>query len=277
MKRRARITMTVRYIILTIASILVLFPILWMISTSLKDTPEVMSGGVNWIPKKLTFDAYKRIFTDYPFFSYYKSSILITFCTVSVGVLFAIFAGYGATRFQFKGKGAFLSFLLVTQMFPSIMTLIPFYKLLKILGLSNSYKGIILVYISHTIPFCSWMMKGYFESIPTSLDESAMIDGGKRLQILFQIVAPLALPGIASTAIYSFIQTWNEFMFASILLNSEKLKTLPVGIGQMNGFYRIQYNDMMAACFVASVPILIIYILLQRYFISSLVAGAVKE
>ena len=157
------------------------------------------------------------------------------------------------------------------------MLLIPFYKLLKTAGINDSYIGMILVYISHTIPFCTWMMKGYMESIPISLDESATIDGYSRLKILLRIVCPLAAPGIAATAIYSFIQTWNEFMFASVLINTERFKTLSVGIGQLNGFYRIQYNDLMAACFAACLPVLITYVILQKHFIASLVAGAVKE
>ena len=236
-----------------------------------------MSGKTSWIPEHLTLEAYFRIFRDYPFADYYKSSVLVTFATVLLGILFAILAGYGISRFRFPGRASYLTFLLVTQMFPSIMLLIPFYKLLKTAGISDSYIGMILVYISHTIPFCTWMMKGYMESIPLSLDESAMIDGYSRPKILLRIVCPLAMPGIAATAIYAFIQTWNEYMFASVLINTEIKKTLPIGIGQLNGYYRIQYNDLMAACFAASVPVLILYVFLQRHFIASLVAGAVKE
>lgn len=267
----------VKYFILITGSLLVLLPVLWMMSTSLKETPEIMSGQTSWIPKKLTLDAYFRIFSDYPFADYYKSTILITFVTVAFAISFAALAGYGISRFHFPGRASFLTFLLVTQMFPSIMLLIPFYKLLKTAGINDSYIGMILVYISHTIPFCTWMMKGYMESIPISLDESATIDGYSRLKILLRIVCPLAAPGIAATAIYSFIQTWNEFMFASVLINTERFKTLSVGIGQLNGFYRIQYNDLMAACFAACLPVLITYVILQKHFIASLVAGAVKE
>lgn len=266
-----------KYCTLVFASLLILLPVLWMISTSFKSTPEVMNGKVTWIPQDFTAEAYVRIFRDYPFADYYKSSILITSVTVAFAIVFAVLAGYGITRFRFRGHGAFLTFLLMTQMFPSIMLLIPFYKLMKTVGLNDTYTGMILVYVSHTIPFCTWMMKGYMESIPTSLDESAMIDGCDRISTMLRIICPLALPGIAATAIYAMIQSWNEFMFASILINRETLKTLPVGIGQLNGYYRIQYNDLMAACFTASLPILIIYVFMQKYFIAGLTAGAVKE
>ena len=277
MKRRAKINLTGKYVILTIASLLVLLPVLWMISTSLKNTPEIMNGKITWIPKNITFDAYLRLFKDYPFADYYKSTLIISATTVIIAMAFAILSGYGITRFRFPGKEAYLTFVLVTQMFPSIMLLIPFYKLMKTFHLNDTYTGMILVYVSHTIPFCTWLMKGYMESIPTSLDESAMIDGYSRFKILIKIICPLAMPGIAATAIYSLIQTWNEFMFASILINKETLKTLPVGIGQLNGYYRIQYNDLMAACIISSLPIVTIYVFMQKYFIAGLTAGAVKE
>jgi ABC-type glycerol-3-phosphate transport system permease component len=248
-----------------------------MLSTSLKSVQETMTAGVNFIPHKFDFSAYKRIFTDYPFADYYKSSIVVSLFTVTISVVFALFAGYGVTRFRFRGKGAFLTFLLMTHMFPSIMLLIPYYVVLRTFNIDNSHTGLILVYISHALPLCIWMMKGYMETIPKSLDESAMIDGYRRPQILFKIIVPLAMPGIASTAIYSFIQAWNEYMYVSVLINTEKLKTLPIGIGQLNGYYRIQYNDLMAACFVSSIPIMILYVIMQKYFINSLLAGAVKE
>jgi ABC-type glycerol-3-phosphate transport system permease component len=120
-------------------------------------------------------------------------------------------------------------------------------------------------------------MKGYMETIPLELDESAMIDGCPRLRILFQIIGPLALPGIAATAIYAFIQSWNEYMFTFVMVSTEMKKTLPVGIGQLNGFYRTEWNEMMAACFIAALPVIILFVFLQKYFIASLTAGAVKE
>ena len=277
MKRRAKINLAGKYLVLSVASLLILPPVLCMVTTSFKNTPEIMNGKITWIPQEITFEAYLRLFQDYPFADYYKSTLIISAATVLIAMAFAILSGYGITRFRFPGRGAYLTFVLVTQMFPSIMLLIPFYKLMKTFHLNDTYTGMILVYVSHTIPFCTWLMKGYMESIPTSLDESAMIDGYSRIRILIKIICPLAMPGIAATAIYSLIQTWNEFMFASILINKETLKTLPVGIGQLNGYYRIQYNDLMAACIISSLPVVVIYVFMQKYFIAGLTAGAVKE
>lgn len=269
--------MIIKYLFLILMSAMVLFPILWMLSTSVEPAQEILTGRPHWIPQHFTLEAYHNLFTLYPFKDYFISSLIVSVGATGIAVLFSLLASYGMTRFQFTGKGTFLTYLLVTQMFPSIMLLIPAYKILTTYHLSNTYIGLILMLTSLTVPFCSWLMKGYMESISLELDESAMIDGCPRLRILFQIVSPLALPGIAATAIYAFIQTWNEYMFTYILISSEYKKTLPVGIGQLNGYYRTEWNEMMAACFISALPVVIAFIFLQKYFIASLTAGAVKE
>jgi multiple sugar transport system permease protein len=265
------------YAILIIASLLVLIPVLWMLSTALKPTLEVMVTPPRWIPEHISFEAFSRIWKDYPFSTYFINSTYIVLVSTGVSLVFSALAGYGVSRFNFKGKGSFLTFLLVTQMFPSIMLLIPFYKVLKTLGLIDTHLGLIVVYISFAIPFCTWMMLGFFQGIPKELDEAANIDGCGKIRTFVQIILPLSLPGLAATAIYSLIVGWNEYMFAFILTTSETMKTLPVGIGQLNGFYKIVWNDLMAASIVSSLPLIILFLFLQKYFISSLTAGAVKQ
>lgn len=275
--KNKRCSVVFKYILLCLMSVMVLFPILWMLSTSLKPIDEVMTGTPHWIPKTFTLEAYKNLFRLYPFKDYFISSIIVSFGATAISVIAALFSAYGVTRYNFKGKSAFLTYLLVTQMFPSIMLLIPSYKILTSYHLSNTYTGLILMLTSFSVPFCSWLMKGYMESISLEIDESAMIDGCPRIRILFQIVCPLALPGIAATAIYAFIQTWNEYMFTYVLISTETKKTLPVGIGQLNGFYRTEWNEMMAACFISALPVVIAFMFLQKYFIASLTSGALKE
>jgi multiple sugar transport system permease protein len=267
----------VAYGILGIFSIIVLIPVLWMFSTSIKNDQEIFTVPPRWVPHVISWDSYSRIWTDYPFEHYFINSIIVVSCATVISIFFSSLAGYGASRFEFKGKGAFLTFLLVTQMFPSIMLLIPFYKIIQSLGLVNTYLGLILTYISFTIPFCSWMLMGYFQSIPKELDQAAAIDGCGKFRTFWQIILPLALPGVAATAIYSFIVGWNEYMFALVLTSSETMKTLPVGIGQLVGQYKIMWNDLMSASLVASIPLIIIFIFFQKYLISSLTAGAVKS
>ena len=180
------------------------------------------------------------------------------------------------SRFAFAGRGALLMFILITQMFPSVMLYVPYYKLLATWGLSNSHTGLILVYIASVIPFCTWMMYGFFNSISKELDEAAMIDGCGRLHTFFRIVMPLTLPGLISTTIYAFIQGWNEYMFAMIFTNSDALRTLPVAIGQMSKSYSVYWNDLMAASTLSSLPLLVLFLFLQKYFISNMTGGAVK-
>ena len=267
----------IKYLFLIIMSVWVLFPILWMLSTSLKTTVETLGGAPHWIPEKITLEAYKNLFVLYPFNNYFISSLIVTLSTTAIAVVFSLLASYGVTRYRFTGRNFFLTYLLVTQMFPSIMLLIPAYKILNSYGLADTYTGVILLLTSFTVPFCSWLMKGYMETIPLELDESALIDGCPRWKALFCIICPLALPGMAATAIYAFIQTWNEYMFTYILINTEYKKTLPVGIGQLNGFYRTEWNEMMAACFISAFPVILVFVFFQKYFIASLTSGAVKE
>ncbi len=265
------------YTVLIIMAVIVLIPILWMVSTSIKLESETITIPPQWIPDHPTLESYKRLWSEYPFAVYFKNSIIISFGAVILSVGFSCLAGYGVTRFRFRGKQSFLTFLLVTQMFPSIMMLIPYYKVLSTYNLKDTYLGMILVYISFTIPFCSWMMVGFFKTIPLELDEAAIIDGCSRWRAFRQIVLPMTLPGISSSAIYAFITAWNEYMFAQILINNPELKTVPLGIAELNGFYKILWNDMMAASVIASLPLIILFIFLQKYFISGLTAGAVKQ
>jgi ABC-type glycerol-3-phosphate transport system permease component len=266
------------YAVLICGILIVAIPILWMLSTALKTMTEITgSNEINIIPRKPTLMAFLSIWKDYPMTAWLKNSSLVVVFSTIVSIIFSTLAGYGVSRFQFRGRGTLLAFLLVTQMFPSIMMLIPYYKVLQTLGLINTLAGLMVVYISFTIPMLTWMMMGYFDSIPKELDEAALIDGCSRFRTFRQIILPLTLPGLISAAIYAFIQGWNEYMFSLILMTNDNLKTLPVGIGQMNGFYRIMWNDLMAASIVSSIPLLLIFLFLQKYFVSSLTAGAVKQ
>ena len=276
-KRRIFLQHFLSYTILLLVGLAVLTPVLWMLSTSLKNDTEIFTIPPRWIPMDVTVIAFQRIWTDYPFARYFFNSFFVVSVSTLISLAFSCLAGYGASRFHFRGKGMFLTFLLVTQMFPSIMLLIPFYKIIQTLGLINTHTALIMTYISFTIPFCSWMMMGYFQSIPKELDEAAAIDGSGRFRTFYQIVLPLALPGVAATAIYSFITGWNEYMFALVLTQSETMKTVPVGIGQLIGQYKVMWNDMMAASLVAIIPLIIIFLFFQRFLISSLTAGAVKS
>lgn len=276
-RRENTLTRALAYTLLAIGSIAVLVPVLWMLSTSLKNDTELLSTPPVWIPSQPTFDAFVRVWTDYPFLTYFGNSLLVVSVSTVVSVVFSSFAGYGMARFEFRGRGSFLTFLLMSQMFPSIMLLIPYYRIIQTAGLIDTHMALIVTYVSFQIPLCSWMMYGYFQGIPKELDEAASIDGLGRFRTFAQIVFPLALPGAVATAIYAFISGWNEYMFALVLTQSEDMKTLAVGIGQMAGQYRIQWSELMAASLYALIPVAIFFLFLQRHLVSGLAAGAVKS
>ncbi|MCI6699562.1 MAG: carbohydrate ABC transporter permease [Lachnospiraceae bacterium] len=265
------------YLICIIGALFVLVPVLWMVSTSLKTEIETFKIPPRWIPEQITIGSYKAMWTSYPFLYYFRNSLLVTLFAVLVSVLISCLTGYGVTRFKFKGKNSFLAFILMTQMFPSVMLLVPYYKVLNTYHLNNTLLGLSLVYVSFTVPFCSWMMVGYYRTIPTTLDEAAIIDGCSWWQAFYKITLPIVMPGVASSAIYAFITCWNEYMFANLLMADEHMKTVSVGIAQMNGYYKIMWNDLMASSVVASIPLVIAFLFLQKYFISGLTAGAVKQ
>jgi ABC-type glycerol-3-phosphate transport system permease component len=267
----------VSWTVVVIAVLVVVVPVFWMISTALKPETELFSAPPKLWPSVPDFSAFIRVFTDYPFLDYFRNSLVVVSASTLISIAFSTLSAYGLSRFQFRGKGSFLTFLLISQMFPSIMLLIPYYKIMQTFGLVNTQTALILTYVSFTIPFCSWMMYGYFKSIPRELDEAAAIDGAGRFSVFARVVLPLTIPGLVATAIYSFVTGWNEYIFALILTSSEDMKTVPIGIGQLIGQYKIMWNDLMAASLYAIIPLMIFFIFLQKYLISGLTAGGVKS
>jgi multiple sugar transport system permease protein len=272
-----KITNTASYIVLLLFSSLVIFPLLWIVSTSLKNEEDLFALPLQLIPENPTLQAFKQVWIDRPFLSYFRNSLFIVSVATFISVAFSVFAGYGLSRFQFRGRGAFMAFLLSSQLFPSIMLLIPFYKIYMTLGLINTHTALIITYVSFTVPFCTWIMRGYFNGISKDLDQAAQIDGAGRTRVFLAIILPLSWPGVAATSIYSFIAGWNEYIFALVLTQDEEMKTVPVGIGQLIGEYRIDWAQLMAASLYALIPLTIVFIFFNRYFVSGLSAGAVKE
>lgn len=265
------------YPLLILCSVIVLVPVMWMVVTSLKNETELFSDPPLLWPNHPTLAAFKSVFADYPFADYFKNSLIVVICATGISIAFSTFAAYGLSRFKFRGRVSFLAFLLLSQMFPSVMLIIPYFKVMRTLGLIDSNMGLIITYTSFTIPFCTWMMYGYFKSIPKDLDEAAALDGASHARTFFSVILPLSLPGIVATAVYAFITGWNEYIFALILTNSETQKTLPIGIGQLIGQYKIEWNELMAASIYSTIPLMIFFLFLQRFLISSLTAGAVKS
>ena len=223
-KRKVRLDVLC-YIVLILGSLFVILPILYMISTSFKSISEIQTAKVPTLfPKSFSLEGYKNIVGNYPFATYLKNSLLLTCLSTLISVAFSTLAGYGFSRFKFRGKGAAMFFILTTQMFPTVMLYVPYYKLLTMYRLNNTYAGLTLVFIASVIPFCSWMMYGYFNGISRELDEAAFIDGCGRFRTFFQIIAPLTLPGVISTTIYAFIYNWYEYMFTMLFTAADEMK-----------------------------------------------------
>ena len=273
-----RLVLLLGYVVLITGCLCVLLPLSWMVITSLKSMTDItLSKGLKLFPSGPTLENFANIWKEYPIATYIKNSIIAVGGSTIFGVICAALCGYGLSRYEFRGKALLLSFLLVTQMFPAVMKIIPYYKILVSLHLNNTRTGLLVVYASFGIPFCTWMMYGYFRSIPTGLDEAARVDGSSDFYTFYKIILPIALPGLVATVIYAFLQNWNEYMFASVLMSADEKKTITYAISTMADAYKIQWNYLMCAAMISSVPTLAVFTVMQKYLIAGMTAGAVKE
>ncbi len=269
-----------RNIVLTILSLWVAVPLYVVVSTSLKPLKDV-SGLFQWIPDELTASPYLDIWTTVPLAKYFQNSLIITVAATVCSVTVAVLAAYAVARLQFRGRRAFSLTVLSTQMFPGILFLLPLYliftQIRNVTGLQlqGSYLGLIITYMTFTLPFAIWMLTGYFAAIPKELEEASMIDGTGRMGALFRVILPVAKPGIIAVAVYSFISAWGEVLFASVLTN-EATKTLSLGLKSYASESDVFWNQLMAASVVVSLPVLIGFILVQKHLVAGLSAGAVK-
>ena len=277
-QQKAALVRTAGYLILLLGCICVFLPLSWMVITSLKSMADItLSRGLKLFPSGPTLGNFVNIWKEYPIATYIKYSAIAVGGSTIFGGICAALCGYGLSRYEFKGKAFLLNFLLVTQMFPAVMKIIPYYKILVNLHLNNTRSGLLIVYASFSIPFCTWMMYGYFKSIPTGLDEAARVDGSSAFHTFYKIILPIAIPGLVATVIYAFLQNWNEYMFASVLMSADEKKTITYAISTMADAYKIQWNYLMCAAMISSVPTLAVFVVMQKYLIAGMTAGAVKE
>jgi multiple sugar transport system permease protein len=264
--------------VIVIGMILVLFPIAWMVSTAFKNTGDMFALPPQWIPAHPTIESFRVILSgNNPFLIWFRNSVLIGLGTSFASLLFAIPAGYAFSRYRFRGSNAILLFIVGSQMFPIVMLLISIYLMFRSWGLLNTLQGLVIAYMSFSLPFAIWMLKNYFDTIPAELEEAALIDGCGRLGAMARVALPLIGPAAVSVGIFSFLVAWNELLFAMTLNTSDAVRPLAPGlIIRYAGQYQSLYNEMMAASFFASIPVIVVFILLQRYVIAGLTMGAVK-
>ncbi|MFJ6003049.1 carbohydrate ABC transporter permease [Arthrobacter sp. NPDC092385] len=269
-----------RRIGLTFLFILVALPLYVVVVTSFKPLSDVR-GLFTWLPSTVTVEPYIEIWRTVPLAHYFKNSLIVTSLATFFSVVIAIMAAYAVARLNFRGQRSFSLVILSTQMFPGILFLLPlfliFTQIQRTVGLqlNGSYTGLVITYLTFTLPFAIWMLAGYFASIPRELEEAAMIDGTSRAGAFIRVVIPVAKPGIIAVAVYSFITAWGEVLFASVLTNNDT-RTLAIGLQAYANQTDVYWNQLMAASVVVSLPVLIGFMLVQRHLVAGLSAGSVK-
>ncbi len=253
-----------------------LFPFFWMTSSAFKPLSELYSTPPTWLPRHFSLINFVNVITQLNIPRYFLNSTIISVGATGIALIISVFASYGFARFKFKGKGAAQAFVLVGQLLPGGVIIVPIFITLRVMHLVNTYWGLILVYTIITLPLSVWMLTSYFRAIPVELEEAAIIDGASRLGVLFRITLPLSLPGIVAIVVYAFVVTWNEFLFALVLAQDYRVKTLPIGIAEFSSEFNTDWGSVMAASLVMTLPIAIVFMAMQKMFIGGLTAGAVK-
>lgn len=278
------------HVFLVLFTLVAIYPVLWVISVAFSGTQNLafadvpsnpgfvdrLRAVIPW-PETLSLANFVDVLTEQPFLTWLLNSAIVATATTVVGVFLACTAAYAFSRFRFPGRRAGMMSFLVSQMFPGTLLLVPLYIIIvSWLKLGNSFIGLVLVYSVTAIPFCVWMLKGYFDTIPLEIEESAIMDGASRQTIFFRIILPLAKPAVAVTALFSFMTGWNEFILAATFLEEESRYTAPVGLKFFVGGFTSQWGYFAAGSIIVSVPVVVLFLFLQKYLVSGLTAGGVK-
>jgi arabinogalactan oligomer/maltooligosaccharide transport system permease protein len=262
--------------ILIIVTIFTIYPVLWVLKVAFGGK-SLLSTNLSLIPENINLDNFRTVFFDKPFMIWLRNSIIVSFVTVISSLFLATTAAYAFSRFKFPGQRTGMLSLLVTQMFPGVLMIIPQFILIsEILHLYGSLWGLVIIYSTTALPFSIWVLKGYFDTIPISLEESATIDGASKGRIFWEIILPLSKPSIAITGLFSFMTAWNEFILAATFLDSESKYTLPIGLRQMVGEFGAEWGNFAASSLLVAIPVVALFMAFQRFLVSGLTAGGVK-
>jgi arabinogalactan oligomer/maltooligosaccharide transport system permease protein len=253
-----------------------IFPILQIVGISLRPGDQLYSTDLKIIPDNYTFDAYRIMVTEKPFLLWLRNSLIVSLGTALIGVALAGLGGFALSRYRFTGRGAALQGILMTQMFPATMLLLPLYLMMRKLHLVDSLAGVMGAYVATALPFCIWTMKGYYDTIPVALNEAALIDGCTPFQAYFRVTLPLSTPALVITALFSFMTGWSEFMVARVMLASRELMTLPLGLESLFTTYQTEWANYAAGSLLVCVPVVVLFLVLNRYLVSGLTLGGVK-
>lgn len=275
-QQERRLDAVMSYALLAFSALFALLPVVWMLSTSLKSESEALSLPIRWIPQQPTIGAYVEMWTLKPFALYFWNSIVVSGVTAALSTIVGGLAGYGFSRFHFRGRTSLLAFFLATQMISGVLVIGPYFRILAAVELYNTLTGLVIAYVTICLPFAAWMSKGYFDSIPKELDEAGLVDGASRLQIFLRIICPIAVPGTVSTLLFAFLLAWQDLLWALCLISIDEKRTVTLGVAFSVGEFIIKWPMLTAASLIGSLPTIILYLFLQRYYVEGLARGAVK-
>lgn len=267
----------IRHTILILFALIAIYPVVNVFSISIRPGDRLRSTDLDIVPENWTFDSYVQLFTEQPFIQWLLNSLIVSGAVTVLGVTLAAIGGYALSRFRFVGRNASMLSILTTQMFPATMLLLPLYVMIAKLNLINTFLGLLVFYTATALPFCLWQMKGFYDTIPVSLEEAARIDGCSQWQTFIRVSLPLAVPGLVITALFSFMTAWSEYIVAAQVLQETDMFTLPLGLKSFEATLSTQWGLYAAASILVSVPVVIVFMMLSRYLVSGLTIGAVKE
>ncbi|MFP3465829.1 carbohydrate ABC transporter permease [Leifsonia sp. SIMBA_070] len=269
-----------RWVVIAVLTVFTVVPLWVMVTSSMKPLSEVQAS-FTWWPQNITFQPFIDMWSTVPLASYFVNSLIVSSAATLISLVIAVFAAYAVSRYRFKGRNVFTTTVLSTQMFPGVLFLLPLFLIFVNINQATGIQlvgtrwGLIITYFTFVLPFSIWMLAGYFDGIPRDLDEAAKVDGSGPMGALWHVVLPAARPGLIAVAIYSFMTSWGEVLFASVMTTDEN-RTLAVGLQLYSTQTNVYWNQIMAASLVVSIPIVVAFLLLQRNFVAGLTAGAVK-
>ena len=264
------------YTYVTVLAVFAAFPLLWLFICSVKESGDLLANPTSMIPQKFTLANYHNVMVNLGLGTNIRNSLMVSLSTTLIATVISSLAAYGIVRFFPKLGNMMSKLLIMTYMFPAIVLVIPYAVVMGKLGLTNTRLGLVLVYLSFNVPYAVWLLVGFFKTVPIGIEEAARIDGAGRLQTFVRVVLPLVAPGLVSTAIYMFINAWNEFLYALILTSSSSITTLSIKLHTMQGADVLNWGDMMAACMVVVLPSVVFFSFIQKYIAGGMTEGAVK-
>jgi multiple sugar transport system permease protein len=257
-------------------AVLVLLPFWWVISSSVKATSEIVSPTPTMVPHSFTLEHFQELLGGSAFPRFFLNSVIVSLVSMAIAVVLSVLAGYAFFRLRFPGRDLLFRAILLAYAFPGIVVLVPLYSLASAARLIDNLFALVVVNVTFAVPFAIWMMRAFLAGVPKEIEEAARLDGASRLTILRRIVVPLIAPGVASVAIFAFVSSWTEYLFASVLIQSDARKTIPVGLAGIIGQYQVDWGLMLAGATLTTLPVIALFALIGRYFVAGLTAGAIK-